>query len=159
MPSIPRRISHYTFSIPAPYSAGHPLTPSEAQALNLHRAQLIRNIAARQIEVLERTATVNGILSPAQIEEMQRVIDEISSNFTFTFKDLPTESLLDKERRAVAEEIVRRSTPWNEWAQEGQIEHLLASNDPEVEREARRRLALKQTVLFDETVDPAKLGL
>lgn len=140
-------ISHYSFSVSAPYSEGHSLSALEAQALNAIRAENIRNLA---FKAFKKAGLLASIQSPTSLEQMARDVSRIDHSYEFRPPSTPKrESPLDLLLREIALEIIQQRErqqgyPLSDSDFDSTLQTLICA--PEVQSEARRRLEARQVI-------------
>lgn len=142
-------IRQHSFNVRGPYAEGTILTKAEAQALNGLRAENIRNNMAKL--VLEYLAQIEpGRVLPAEaMQELQGKITDYDLRYQFTLKHESRQgqgqSPIDAEILLVATEATEammRRTGKVLSANEFELSLAATTAQPEIQAEARRRLAL-----------------
>jgi hypothetical protein len=144
-------IKAYSFQLEEPYAAGHQLTAAEAAALNGLRAENICNNVRKFVNDVVLANPPGAILPAETLARIQDRISQYDARYQFkeTSRPLPAMGSLESEVRDVASETVQAEVKKakltlldDEW--ESAIEAAQAR--PEVQAEARRRLAAKTRV-------------
>ena len=127
-------VSLYQFNLPAPFSAGHPLSDGEAAALNNLLLDLTR---MRLSDWISQISSKDEILSPEQLSSLQHRASRYVEQYKFDpVLSRPRKSVLQQEREIVAAELSQ------------------SEDDPTVEVEARRRILARRSA-----IDPLQLGI
>lgn len=139
-------ISQYSFQLSEPYQIGHQLTADEARALNVLRSSHIRKAIASQVRqtILDND---NRILSTEILSELQQCVNILDQEFAFgPPQRAPKVSPLDIEI-----ELVARYWADSEAIKSGRVGATNEEIDawkakPQVQIEARKRLAIQQEI-------------
>lgn len=144
------RLRQYSFSISAPYKAGHRLTAEEAQALNGARAEQIKNNMRRHVETVCRDLPEGTLLPDSEIARLRARVELLDQGHQFR---LPAESgdrldALQVEALRVAQLQVEAEARWLAGLQSAtplsaealELRIQRRAEMPEVIEEARQRL-------------------
>lgn len=148
------QISHYEFTISAPYSEGHQLTAAEAKALNVERGERLRTQITRYLAKLAGTEA-GAILSGEALAALRARAVDLDANFQFgmLYRTKPKVGTIDAEISALAEELAREQMrqagrdPESE-AEEETFRMLVEGNKQRSDlfEEARKRLEIRASV-------------
>lgn len=133
------------FTISEPYAAGYVLVREEGQALNLLRAENIRNNLAPMVERELAKLLPGEALSPAARAELQQRVTQYDRGYKFQPRHRPRQSQLQAEITAVARERVEAELPDCE-PEDRERRAMLLAGDADVQIEAARRIAERQRV-------------
>lgn len=135
MPDV--AISQYQFPISEPYVSGHILTETEANVLNWHRIDLIRKIALKWVNSMERTAP-DGVLTLDQMDLLAEKIRQLDETYVLAPKPPPRDSSYQRELQLVAHGRVRKDGPLPQAEYQARMAAEMAK--PEVRQRARQLL-------------------
>jgi hypothetical protein len=127
-----------------PYKAGHVLTENEANTLNWCRADLIQKMIDKLVKRTIKELHPEEMLSFDEALEIQRQVDHIDANYTFSVRKPPLPSFLDRELTTLAIATLRRqghNSPTPE-----QIDFYKQSR--EIQERARRLINTRFVELF-----------
>lgn len=150
------RIKQYQFEIEEPFAEGHKLTKGEAQALNVLRAENLRNSATKQLELL---GFGRDLLPAGDLEAFRQKVRELDQAYRFKSYEKvgkPRPGPLEAEELEVAkEQLELRARAEGREISEEELEKkaLEWKSLPSVQAEARRRLEQKNKVLADSLKD------
>lgn len=132
-------ISGHVFTIPARFAEGHILSQDEAEALNRHFADCIRNIALRWVKAAQDQ---DGGLSQGTTGNIQQRIEAYARTYRFNSQSLDLSTSTPIE--TMARQIVLERQPMLIGAALEQ-----AARDPQIRAQAHHRLRASMTLAAD----------
>lgn len=147
-------IAGYDFTCPQPFSAGHPLSEGEAEALNTLFADRVRTNCARSVKDLETDAIRIGQMDLT--DDGQAIVNDYAARYEFASRSDP----IRRKALELAKDAIRKKAAgdgivlWPEVIQSRAETLLVSGTAPQFLEAARKFIELQREVAEEELIRP-----